>query len=261
MFTSVITLLALVILTSPALGQETQTITILTNRNLDSTDKVIPFNKETTEFFQYLEKETNVHFEFKRYPWKQALFLAKNGHGFLYGASITKKRALSFKFSEPIYYDYVWIVKRCDTKFVFDKLEDLTGKTIGVMRDASYGEELDKILNDRVILAYEFHDFESSLQELLKKREDGHLIYSQMKTADAALDSRIRQYGRLANLETGSMKTNPFCIVPKPAAVISNHFAVAPGYNDAYLNRLNSALVKARASGELNHLFVNPATK
>ena len=59
MFTSVITLLALVILTSPALGQETQTITILTNRNLDSTDKVIPFNKETTEFFQYLKKETN----------------------------------------------------------------------------------------------------------------------------------------------------------------------------------------------------------
>ncbi|TDK64411.1 substrate-binding periplasmic protein [Sapientia aquatica] len=260
MLIPLIAFIALLIQVTPAASQETQTITVLTNKNIDGSDRMMPFNKETTEFFQYLEKETNVRFEFKRHPWRQALFLAKNGHGFLYGASITKKRLLYFKFSHPIYFDYVWIVKRCDTKVDYDKPEDLAGKTIGVKREASYGEELDSVLNDRVTLAYEMNDFAISLKDLLKKREDGHLVYSESK-ADALMDMLNHQYADLASLETGSMRTKPFCVVPKPATVISNHFAVAPGYNDAYLEKINAALIKAKASGELARIFLKSSPR
>lgn len=261
MLTSAIAILGLVIQLNPAAAQDATKITILSNMNSDTAEATIPFNKNTTELFKYLEKETNVQFEFKRYPWKRALLLAKSGHGFLFGASITPNRTLDFKFSEPVYFDYVWIVKRCDTKFVFNKLKDLEGKTIGIVRETSYGEELDAALNNYARIDYDVNDSVSRMQKLLKQREDGILVYSQIGSPDYLQEILTRQYGRLAIQETGSMKTRPYCVVPKPAATISIHFAVAPGYNDAYLDRLNFALVKAKQTGELSRLFLNPPKK
>ena len=205
--------------------------------------------------FKYLEEETHVHFQLTSLPWKRALISARNGEGFLYGASKNPERAGYLKFSEPIYSDSVWLVKRCDNSLKFEHLYDLKDKSIGVIRGASYGEEFDRAANVIFKAELDANDNQARFAKLLKKRTDAMVIYSQVQKASLLENALQERFGFIAAAELGTMKTHPYCVLPRPVSTQTIHFAVAPGHDEAYLERLNAALVKARESGKLMRIF------
>ena len=52
-------------------------------------------------------------------------------------------------FPEPIpsISDKIWLMARCDDRFTFNTIQDLKGKTIGIVQGSSAGEEFDSQVN------------------------------------------------------------------------------------------------------------------
>ena len=211
--------------------------------------------KNTSRLFKYLEDETHVHFKLSPVPWNRALISARNGKGFLFGVSKNPDRNSYLKFSEPIYSDTVWLVKRCDSKLKFEQLNDLKHKSIGVIRGASYGDEFDRASGTLFKAEVDVNNSQSRFAKLLKNRTDALVIYSQVQNTTLLENDLNQRYGFLATSEVGSMKSHPYCVLPKSVSTSAVYFAVVPGYDDAYLDRLNAALIKAQVSGKLANIY------
>lgn len=239
----------------PSVTNAAQEIVVLVSFDASTQQSSAPLSKNAKRLFQYLEAETKVHFHVSPVPWKRALISASSGQGFLYGAAKNSEREKHLKFSEPIFSDTVWLVKRCDSSLKFGVLSDLKDKSIGVIRGASYGDEFDQATNVIFSVQLDANSNEARFAKLLRKRTDALVIYSQVPSA-VTLESDLNgRFGYLASAEAGDMKARPFCVLPKPVSTRSIHFAVAPGYDDQYLERLNAALIKARTSGKLGEIF------
>ncbi|WP_339937981.1 substrate-binding periplasmic protein [Undibacterium luofuense] len=248
-------------LCSAAAQAETQKVTLFLSAQHDRVNPAAALSTPNRELLAFIESETGVQFERKFVPWKRALQSAIEGKGFVFGASQTPERLQHLVFSEPIYIDNVWIVTRCDTRFSFNSIGDLKGKTIGMIRDAYYGPEIAKAVNFVFTPEYDVNDSISRFDKLLKYRTDGLLMYTQLTDPRALEDLVNMQYGRLASQENPVFRERPFCAQGKPVHSSSLHFAVAPGYNDAYLKELNKALIKAAKTGRLAKWYIQPAAK
>ncbi|MBR7784461.1 substrate-binding periplasmic protein, partial [Undibacterium luofuense] len=94
------------------------------------------------------------------YPFNRIFSNLKKGEGLVFDISKTAERESYLYFSKPVYANYVWLVMRSDARFNFNDLQDLKGKTIGVVAGATYGDEFEqakisrlfKIENDPPIL-------------------------------------------------------------------------------------------------------------
>lgn len=226
-------------------------VVILLSGDSDANDASLPLAPEVSRLLDYLASETEVEFEIQRYQWKRALLLAQAGKGLLYGASITAERKKTLKFSEAYYQEQVWLVTRCDQKFNFNQLEDLRAKTLGLIRDSTYGEELDKARDQVFKAEFDMNNSRGRFQKLLKQRIDAILVFSPSKDSGVVEKELNGLYASLAHAEVPAIKAQPFCVLPKPATQVSLHFAVAPGYFDQYFQKLDQALLKARESGKL----------
>lgn len=232
---------------------------MLVSSQNDATGKPVATSKQALALVDFLEKQTNSRLTLQSYPWKRALDMAKQGQGFLYGASQTPERLQYLLFSEPIFTDYAWLVTRCDARFSYRELNDLKGKTLGIVRDTSYGAAFDEQMNKLFKVENDQNNSRSRFLKLYLRRMDALLIYGP-STDVAHLQSRINQlYGAATEGIRNDQQAQPFCILPHPVSANTIHIAVAPGYDDALLGKINQALRHARSNGTLQRLFRNDA--
>src|ERR1700761_9115257 len=76
-------------------------------------------------------------------PWKRALNDAKTGGAGIAGIYKTAERLKSYDFSDKLFDEVVQIYVVKNKGFAFHGVPDLSGKTVGVLRGWSYGDEFD----------------------------------------------------------------------------------------------------------------------
>lgn len=204
------------------------------------------------EVMRYVEQETGQVFKIELYPFARAVNMAKAGTAGIIGFSKTSERLEIYDFGqEPMFNDDVIIVVAAGKDFVFARPVDLAGKTVGVSRGASYGEDYDQAVRAGVF-----------------KTEPGTHPASQLAMLQIGrLDAVLLSGGRLALAQTlaadeARALTVPeraitsYTILPVPFARNPNYVAFAKSANQKeLLAQIDKALKKGWASGEIQKIL------
>ncbi|MBY0574379.1 MAG: transporter substrate-binding domain-containing protein [Undibacterium sp.] len=229
-----------------------EVVHLFTIEELDQNGKSLPLAKDSKELLAYLENAMGVRFEVRRVPWKRAIEYALNDEeALLMGMSKTQERLTKFAFSDPISANGNWLVTRCENSFVFNELEDLRGKVIGVVSGTSAGDEFDQQANLIYKVERDISAGANRLQKLLLGRVDA-LVWYGVTTDVKAMDEIINR--RLENLplEAKTNKPNRLCVLPKPLSIVTNHFSMKlRDEPNKLLARINLALAKGRKGGQI----------
>jgi len=236
-------------------AQARQKTVLLMSEELDGRGVVIPLSAEVTELLRYLEQHSKLTFEVRRYPWKRAVENAANGEGLIFGISKTRERQRLFKFSQPIFADQALLVTLCSAKFSYNTVNDLKGKTIGIVRGTSYGEEFDRLSN----VVFKVEDDTSNnlgrFRKLFLRRMDAFLLYSSVANTSRLENYVNQQYAaEIAGKSPGKL----FCVLPKPVSSVDIHIAISQsgGLAEAsLLQKIDQAILQARHDGALARIY------
>jgi polar amino acid transport system substrate-binding protein len=233
------------------LASAQERVKLQTIEEFDRDGKPVPLAKATSELLSYIEKTLNIHFQIQRVPWKRAMSNALKEDLVLMGMSINKERLTKYLFSDAINANGNWLVTRCDARFPFNNIQDLKGKLIGVVAATSAGEAFDGQIGKLFTVENDIGAGISRLQKLMAKRMDALVWYDNVD-APLTLEYGINlSYGK-RGLSKTTGDTKPFCVLPKPISIVSNHFAmrISPA-NRQLLNRINQAMAKGRKEGAI----------
>lgn len=229
-----------------AFGEE---ITILGN---DYSAPKIYMDGETpagilTDIVAYLDQQMpDYQLTIKLYPWVRAYENAVEGNGGIIGLSMTAERLKLFDYSEPVYYDEVVIVVLKGQEFPFNAIEDLQGKTIGIGRGGSFGEEYEKAKQAGLFTIEEDSGPVMRLKKLLAKRMDCAFI----NPGEPALRYTVKQDKELLQHK------EEFVILSRPFKRDPNFlgFSKKMGMTD-FLQAFNAELKKAYESGAIQKII------
>ena len=236
----------LLLFATGVLGEE---ITILGN---DYSPPKISMEGETpagilTDIVQYLDQQMpDYTLKIELYPWARAYESAVAGKGGIIGLSMTAERLKIFDYSEPVYYDEVAIVVLKGQEFPFETIEDLQGKTIGIGRGGSFGEEYEKAKQSGLFKIEEDNGPVMRLKKLLAKRMDCAFI----NPGAAALRYAVKQDEELLQ------HAEEFVVLPTPFRRDPNFlgFSKKMGKTD-FLQAFNAELKKAYESGAIQKII------
>ncbi len=217
-------------------------------------DQVLPLAKNVIQLFNYLEEATKLKIEVRRYPWRRVLHNAENGEGFIFGIYKTAERQHTFAFSEAVYSDKIWLMSRCEDRLVYNTLQDLKGKTIGIVQGSSAGDEFDSEVNRLFRAEYNTSSLAGRFSKLYQKRMDAFLLYDP-RTNLKEMQKEFNQIYAADFDEYRKKKNDVFCILPKPINVIDAYFAMSIKGDKTVLEKLDRALIQAKKSGELDRIF------
>jgi len=237
-------------------AQTRQSTVLLMSEELDGKGKVIPLSKEVMDLLRYLEQHSKLTFEVRRYPWKRAVENAANGEGLIFGISKTRERQRLFKFSQPIFADQALLVTLCSAKFSYNAVSDLKGKTIGIVRGTSYGEEFDRLSNVLFKVEDDTGNNLGRFRKLFMRRMDAFLLYSSVANTSRLENYINQQYA--AEIAGKSADSKLFCILPKPVSSVDIHIAIrqAGGPDEAgLLQKIDQAIIQGRLDGELARIY------
>lgn len=182
------------------------------------------------------------HFTIKLAPWSRAYKSAVDGEGGIVGISKTAERELVFDYSEPLYTDTVVIVVLAGKAFDFKSIADLHGKTIGIGRRGSYGDEFDNALKAGLFRLEEDSGPANRLRKLLAGRMDGGLF-----NGGAAGFQQVLQEDRELQAQR-----DKFEVLPVPLKIDPNYLAFAKSmHQQDLLNEVNKILRAGQANGDL----------
>ncbi|MEZ7196600.1 substrate-binding periplasmic protein [Pseudodesulfovibrio karagichevae] len=122
-----------------------------------------------------IEARSGLVFDIRLMPWKRAYLSALDDRGGIFGLSKNRQRLSLFDFSDVMYVDEMRLVVLKGREFAYRSVEDLKGKTLGVTRGASYGDEYDRA-KGRIFVPSEDSGAVSRLRMLLVGRIDAALI-------------------------------------------------------------------------------------
>lgn len=216
--------------------------------------QILPLKPQTSELFSYLENATKLKFDLRRYPWRRLLKNGENGEGIIFGIYKTPQRSSLFTFSEPAYSDKIWLVSRCVDRMIFNKLQDLKGKTIGIVQDSSAGEEFDEQVNVLFKAEYNTSNLASRFLKLYEKRMDAFLLY-EPRTNVSEVQKELNQVFAKEIDEYIKKKADVFCVLPKPVSAIDVYFATSLSADKTALNLIDKALIQGRKNGTLNRIY------
>lgn len=232
----------------------TPVVPILLSEEVDEKNALIPLPKITSAVLQYLEAATDLQFEVRRYPWKRALENAKNGEGIIFGISKTQERLRKLIFSEPVFTDQSWLVTRCDATFIFSHLQDLRGKTIGIVRGASSGDAFDQQANVLFTIEDDTGANHARFTKLYNKRMNA-LIFYKPNTSASKLETDLNKMYAQSVVASEKNNAHVFCVLPKPVSATTIHFAIAMDQDMGIFNLIDKALLRARNNGELARIL------
>ncbi|MFZ6871667.1 substrate-binding periplasmic protein [Undibacterium sp. Di27W] len=234
-------------------AQTRQNTVLLMSEELDGKGAVIPLSNEVLELLRYLELHSKLRFEVRRYPWKRAVENAANGEGLIFGISKTRERLRLFKFSLPIFADQAVLVTLCTARFSYNSVDDLKGKTIGIVRGTSYGEEFDRLSNVLFKVEDDTGNNLGRFRKLFMRRMDAFLLYSSATNTSRLENYLNQQYAREFTDKTSNNKL--FCILPKPVSSIDIHIAISKDSDASLLQQIDQAILRGRQDGELARIY------
>ncbi|WP_394782307.1 substrate-binding periplasmic protein [Undibacterium sp.] len=199
---------------------------------------------------QFVERGLDVGFEVRRYPWNRLIQNLHNGEGLAFGLSKNSSRMQTLHFSEPVYSNYVWLITRSDATFPFSGMQDLRGKSLGINRGSSFGDEFDRQKNLLFTVEEDAYGLQSRLNKLLNNRMDA-IIY-QNRNADpeqveAMLNQRVAEHMPEIKMPPGVR----FRVLRKPLMTDNIHFAIRAQDDHGIINKINTVIIKGRKNGEL----------
>ncbi len=235
-------------------GVAANSIPVLLVEQTDERGQIMLLNPRTAELFNYLENAAKIKFELRRYPWRRLLQNGENGEGLIFGIYKTPERSQVFTFSEAVYSDKIWLVSRCADHMTFNKLQDLKGKTIGIIQGSSAGDEFDKQVNILFTAEYNTSNVASRFSKLYQKRMDAFLLY-EPRTNVKKIQRELNAVHAKEIEEYKKTKADIFCVLPKPISAINVHFAVSLAADKTPLEKIDKAIDQAKKNGELARLF------
>jgi len=230
-----------------------QKISLILGETLDESGRQKPVRAWKHKLFEYLEKELNVSFEVRMYPWPRAERNARNGAGLIFGLPKNANRERVLRYSEPTVSNTLWVVTRSDATFAFDKLSDLRGKTLGAVRGYGYGEAFERALESKLFrVEDDIPSRPTRLQRLLLKRVNAVLLYQPSWQTAADFETELRA---LAAPLVNDLRLPPgitVSVLPRPMQVDTpQFFAIARGRDEALIDRINEALLKQQNQASL----------
>lgn len=188
------------------------------------------------------ERLPNHQFTIKLAPWSRAYKNAVDGEGGIVGISKTTEREALFDYSEALYTDTVVIVVLADKAFDFKTIADLHGKTIGIGRRGSYGDDFDNALKAGLFRLEEDNGPANRLRKLLAGRMDGGLF-----NGGAAGFLQVLQEDRELYAQR-----DKFAVLPVPLKIDPNYLAFSKRmHQQDLLNEVNKILRSGHANGDL----------
>jgi ABC-type amino acid transport substrate-binding protein len=188
------------------------------------------------------ERLPNHQFTIKLAPWSRAYKNAVDGEGGIVGISKTAEREVLFDYSEPVYTDTVMIVVLAGKAFDFKGIADLHGKTIGIGRRGSYGDDFDNALKAGLFRLEEDSGPANRLRKLLAGRMDGGLFNGGVAGFQQVLQEDRELYAQRDKFE----------VLPVPLKSDPNYLAFAKGmHQQDLLNEVNRILRVGHANGDL----------
>jgi polar amino acid transport system substrate-binding protein len=216
--------------------------------------ETLPISDEIQKILAYIEQDQNLHFEIRRYPWNRLLQNAAAGEGLVFGMSKTKARAAIFRFSQPVFSNYVWLVTRSDATFPFATIQDLKAKSVGVVRGSSYGDEFDA---QRNILFHVEEDVSSNsarLNKLWNRRMDV-MLFGDRHSQAGAVENYLNQMMQDAEGGAGVASGQKFAVLPKPLLVDDLHFAIILQNSEGLIEKIDAAIGKGKKTGEFSRIL------
>lgn len=224
------------------------------SEELDEKSNLVPLSIQTNALLSYLEQALHFQFEIRRVPWKRALENAQNGEGLIFGISKTEERLRKLTFSLPIYSEQSLLVTRCEAHFRFNSMQDLRGKTLGIVRGTSYGEEFDQQKNILFKVEDDTSNNPARFNKLSQGRMDGLMLYSFVPNL-AKLETSLNQlYARPSYQHTAS-PSQQFCVQRKPISSVEIHFAIRPDRDQGLLQQIDQVLEHAKRNGDLARIY------
>ncbi len=185
-------------------------------------------------------------FDIRLFPWARAYQNALHARGGIIGLSKTSEREAVFDYSDVIYHDTVVIVTLRKKAFDYREVMDLKGKTVGIGRGGSFGDEYERAKAAGIFKVEEDSGPVIRLKKLLKGRIDCALI----SPGRFALNRTIRQDPLL------SENRDRFIILPQPFKQDPNYLGFAKTMQMGnFLDAFNDALQEAKASGAVAEII------
>ncbi|MFZ6747042.1 substrate-binding periplasmic protein [Undibacterium sp. JH2W] len=241
-----LTLLSLLLLTGQQVAHAKEVV-MLTADPIDQQGQPLPMEL-ASKLFDFIAREENLQIQQQRSPWPRAMRAAENGEGVLYGVSKTREREKIFHFSLPVQSKYMFLVTRSDAQFPFNTMADLKGKTIGIQRGFSYGDQFDALKDNLFKVEVDNHAPLSRIYKLLFRRMDAGL-FSALRKDPRFLERRLQALRDDNEGGNSTFADVRLTVLPKPLLIDTTHFAVRADKDDGIIDKLNVAILKARKAG------------
>jgi polar amino acid transport system substrate-binding protein len=214
----------------------------------DQLDQLRPISPLYQAMFDYFEQDMSVKFEIKRYPWTRLLQHAENGEGLVWAMTKNQERLRIFHYSEPIFRRYVWIATRSDASFNFSDIADLKGKTVGLVRGASYGDQFDQKKGSLFKVEEDVAAPAARMKKLISKRMDV-MLFSHRYTTASAVQAYLNAEAK--NLHLDLPPGVSFSILKKPLLADDMYFAIRADQDNGIINTINASIARGKRSGEI----------
>ena len=242
------------LLTSPvqAAAAEPATLVLLIRENRNESGDMQSLRPEVRHLLDYFERRLQIRFDIRRYPYPRLIDNVRQGEGLAFGLS-KGKRLSDLVFSDVFYANYVWLVVRSDAVFPFDSVADLQGKTIGITRGSSYGDEFEAQRQVKFNVEEDVSSDIPRLKKLMSRRMDAMLFGDFHERADEVAAYLHQVTARDMVRADGNQPD--FTVLPKPLLVDELCFAAAPGRYDLWIRKLNGVIRSGKKNGDIARIM------
>ncbi|WP_229258521.1 substrate-binding periplasmic protein [Duganella rivi] len=222
-----------------------QTVPLLIGDTLDEQGKPKPLSPIKRQLLDAIERELGIVFELRMYPWARAERYALDGVALIFGLPKNADRLHALRYSDVAAYNKLWIVTRSDATFRFNTIEDLRGKSIGVVRGYNYGEEVERARGTVFRTDENIASRSTRLTRLMLKRVDAVLLYHPSQQTAREVEAEINAYMAPRLQSIGAAANAGYSVLPKPLATDAGvFFAIASNKDDGIIGRINAALAR-----------------
>lgn len=240
-----------------AQAAQSQKLPLLIRELRNERGEIIPIKDDIRQLILFFEREANVNFQVEYFPMARLLNHVNNGYGIAFGLSKNSERLQTMQFSDFIYANFVWLVTSSKQEFQFEKIDDLKGKTVGVIRGVSYGDEFDSNKNRLFKVEEDTASHVARLKKLAMQRMDV-MLFGARESDPREVESLLRHMQNTDKSHVLNAEESKFTVLAKPLRVDELHFAAGLHKYDAIIKRLNLAIMRGKKNGEISRILSKP---
>ncbi len=178
-------------------------------------------------------QKADIPLELQFFPFKRAYEYAKEGKSNgLFNFYKTEERLRFFDYTEPIIENPLVFFVRRDAVVKFDKLEDLKGLIVGVMRGYTYGRDFDE---SRLFTKANANSHKSNFKKLVLGRIDAY-----------PCDKLVGIHVAMEHNLMSELK-----ILPTPLKIMDGYIGFTKGKHQDVIRRINKVIIEMHKNGEI----------